>query len=141
LPQVTVIGRIVGSDQPTVGLADASINLTGYANYQVTTNASGQFTINNVYANHTYNYLASCSGYQNATGTVDVGSTNVNMGDIILNELAYPPNPGNSHRNSNPKPCFYNLAYSPSSTNISGVVDFELNDGGWVPSSKLVLIL
>ena len=135
LPQVTVSGRIVGSDQLTVGLANASINLTGYENYQATTNASGQFTINNVYANHTYNYLASCSGYQNTTGTVNVGSTNVNMGDIVLNELAYPPTqvvateiPTQNHVSI--------TWHSPSSTNISGVDDFELNDGGWVPSSN-----
>ncbi|NLA45629.1 MAG: PEGA domain-containing protein, partial [Candidatus Cloacimonetes bacterium] len=37
LPQVTVSGRIVGSDQPTVGLANATITLTGYENYEATT--------------------------------------------------------------------------------------------------------
>jgi len=91
LPQVTVSGRIVGSDQPTVGLANATISLTGYESYQATTNASGQFTIPNVYANHTYDYVAQATGYQNATGQVVVGSTNVNMGDIVLNEIAFPP--------------------------------------------------
>ena len=39
LPQVTVTGRIVGSDQPTVGLADATITLSGYEPYSATTNA------------------------------------------------------------------------------------------------------
>ena len=91
LPQVTVTGRIVGSDQPTVGLADATIALSGYEPYEVTTNATGNFTIPNVYANHTYNYIASATGYQQATGEVVVGSTNVNMGDITVNELAFPP--------------------------------------------------
>ncbi len=91
LPQVTVSGRIVGSDQPTVGLANATISLTGYESYQATTNASGQFTIPNVYANHTYDYVAQATGYQNATGQVVVGSTDVNMGDIVVNEMAFPP--------------------------------------------------
>ncbi|MDD3606749.1 MAG: CARDB domain-containing protein, partial [Candidatus Cloacimonas acidaminovorans] len=88
---VTVSGRIVGSDQPTVGLANATITLTGYENYETTTNATGYFTINNVYANHTYDYVAHATGYQSAVGQVIVGSNDVNMGDIVLNEIAIPP--------------------------------------------------
>jgi len=91
LPQVTVSGRIVGSDQPTVGLAGATIALSGYEPYEATTNATGNFTIPNVFANQTYNYVATAVGYQPATGQVVVGTTNVNMGDIIVNEMAYPP--------------------------------------------------
>ncbi len=37
LPQVTVTGRIVGSDNLSVGLANASISLTGYEPYSATT--------------------------------------------------------------------------------------------------------
>jgi len=91
LPQVTVTGRIVGSDQPTVGLADATISLSGYESYQATTNNTGNFTITNVYASHTYDYVAHATGYQNATGQVVVGTTDVNMGDIVVNEMAFPP--------------------------------------------------
>ncbi|HQL14034.1 MAG TPA: carboxypeptidase regulatory-like domain-containing protein, partial [Candidatus Cloacimonadota bacterium] len=91
LPQVTVTGRIVGSDQPTVGLADATISLTGYEPYQATTNANGQFTITGVYASQTYEYTAQAVGYQAATGQAVVGTTNLNMGDITVNELAFPP--------------------------------------------------
>ena len=91
LPQVTVTGRIVGSDQPTVGLAGATINLTGYEPYEATTNASGQFTITGVYASQTYEYTAHATGYQNATGQAVVGTTNLNMGDITVNEMAFPP--------------------------------------------------
>ena len=91
LPTVTVTGRIVGSDQPTVGLAGASISLSGYDPYEATTNAQGQFSITGVYSGHTYNYTAQALGYQNATGEVVVGSTNVNMGDIVVSEMAFPP--------------------------------------------------
>lgn len=91
LPQVTVTGRIVGSDQPTVGLADATITLTGYEPYQATTNANGQFTITGVYASQTYEYTAQAIGYQAATGQAVVGTTDLNMGDITVNELAFPP--------------------------------------------------
>ena len=91
LPQVTVSGRIVGSDQPTVGLANATISLTGYEPYEATTNANGQFTITGVYASQTYDYTAQAVGYQAATGQAVVGTTNLNMGDITVNELAFPP--------------------------------------------------
>ena len=91
LPQVTVTGRIVGSDQPTVGLADATITLSGYEPYTATTNAQGQFTIPNVFASQTYQYVAAATGYQVATGQAVVGTTNLNMGDIIVNEMAFPP--------------------------------------------------
>jgi hypothetical protein len=91
LPQVTVTGRIVGSDQPTVGLADATITLSGYEPYSATTNAQGQFTINNVFASQTYQYVANATGYQVATGEAVVGTTDLNMGDIIVNEVAFPP--------------------------------------------------
>ncbi len=90
LPQVTVTGRIVGSDNPTVGLANATISLTGYEPYSATTNNSGFFTVPNVYAEHTYNYTATAAGYQPTTGQVIVGSINVNMGDIVILELTLP---------------------------------------------------
>ncbi len=91
LPQVTVTGKIVGSDAPTVGIADATIALSGYEPYTATTNATGNFTITGVFASQTYNYVANATGYQGATGTVVVGTTDVNMGNITVNEMAYPP--------------------------------------------------
>ena len=91
LPQVTITGRIIGSDQPQVGLANATFRLSGFANYQTSTNTSGYFTINNVYANHIYNYMASAPGYQNRVGELNVGDNNIDMGEITLLELALPP--------------------------------------------------
>ncbi|MBM4403804.1 MAG: choice-of-anchor J domain-containing protein [Candidatus Cloacimonetes bacterium] len=91
LTNVTVTGTVVGSDQPTVGLAGATVALTGYDNYSATTNAAGVFTIPGVYSGHTYNYVINQPGYQPATGTVQVGTTNVNMGTLTLSELAFPP--------------------------------------------------
>ncbi len=90
LPQVTVTGKIVGSDNPTVGIAGATVALSGYEPYNATTNATGDFTINNVYASQTYNYTANAAGYQPATGQVVVGTVNVNMGNITVNEIANP---------------------------------------------------
>lgn len=91
LPQVTVTGRIVGSDAPTVGIAGANITLTGYDTYTATTNATGNFTITGVFSSNTYQYTATATGYQPATGQAVVGTTNLNMGDIVVNEMAFPP--------------------------------------------------
>jgi len=91
LPQVTVTGRIIGSDNPTVGIQGATIALSGYEPYTATTNATGYFTITGVFASQTYNYVATATGYQNATGTAVVGTTNLNMGNITVNEMAFPP--------------------------------------------------
>jgi hypothetical protein len=74
-----------------VGIADATISLAGYEPYEATTDASGQFSIPNVFSGHTYTYSANAIGYAAATGTVEVGTTPVNMGDVIVNEVAYPP--------------------------------------------------
>jgi len=91
LPQVTVTGRIVGSDNLSVGLANASISLTGYEPYSATTNNSGFFTIPSVYAEHTYEYTVTATGYQPTTGQIIVGSVNVDVGDIMISELTLPP--------------------------------------------------
>ena len=90
LPQVTVTGMVVGSDQPTVGLVGATIELSGYEPYTATTVAGGTFTIPNVYASQTYEYVVRYQGYQNATGQAVVGTTNLNMGTITVNEIAFP---------------------------------------------------
>jgi hypothetical protein len=91
LPQVTITGRIVGSDQPTIGLP-GTIALSGYENYNATADASGNFTLTNVYANQTYSYLVGALGYANTTGQVVVGSVDVNLGDVVVNEIANPVN-------------------------------------------------
>ncbi|MCB5287335.1 MAG: carboxypeptidase regulatory-like domain-containing protein, partial [Candidatus Cloacimonetes bacterium] len=87
---VSVTGRIVGSDAPTLGIAGATIAFSGYQSYEATTNASGQFTVPNVYANHTYNYIITADGYAQLPGQQVVGTTPVNMGDVMVNEVAYP---------------------------------------------------
>ena len=91
MPQVTVTGRIVGSDAPTAGVAGATINLEGMQNYSATSNATGYFTITGVYASNMYAYQIQAPGYQGAVGEVWIGGTNHDMGSITINEIALPP--------------------------------------------------
>jgi hypothetical protein len=90
MPTVSVTGTVVGSDAPTIGIAGATISLTGYENYTAITNAQGMFSISGVYANQTYQYQIIAAGHQVLTNTVVVGAANHNMGTITVNEIAYP---------------------------------------------------
>ena len=90
LPQVSVTGTILASDTGA-GLAGAAINLAGFEDYSVSTNAAGVFTIPDVFADNTYVYSISANGYHAENGQVTVGSTNYNMGQITLVEIAYAP--------------------------------------------------
>lgn len=91
LPTVTVTGIITGNDAPTVGLPGAFITLLGIDEYSATTDAAGQFTITGVTPNQTYNYTANHTGYQSATGLAVVVGSNLDLGTIILTEIAYAP--------------------------------------------------
>jgi hypothetical protein len=91
MPTVTVSGFVGGSDAPTVGLAGAQVSLEGYENYQATTNAAGAFSIPGVYASNTYAVEVSASGYADYSGTAVVGTTNLVLPNIILQEVMAPP--------------------------------------------------
>jgi len=90
MPMVTVGGTIIGSDTGT-GLNGAGIHLQGYETYNASTNAQGVFSIPSVYANNEYSFTIICPGYQNHSGTINVGATNYSFGTITLNEVAYAP--------------------------------------------------
>jgi hypothetical protein len=90
-PTVSVTGTVSGSDDPAGGIAGAQITLTGYDDYQAVTDASGQFAITGVYTGHTYGYEVSAPGYESVSGTLEIGSTDYDLGNIVLNELTYPP--------------------------------------------------
>lgn len=91
IPEVTVEGRVVGSDAPNVGIANATVSFTGYADYTTVTDAQGYFIFYSVYANQTYDYTITAPGYQIYTGQAVVGSSNLDMGEIVLSEMAYSP--------------------------------------------------
>ncbi|HPY97331.1 MAG TPA: carboxypeptidase regulatory-like domain-containing protein, partial [Candidatus Cloacimonadota bacterium] len=90
LPTVTVSGQINASDT-SAGLGEAIIRLTGYEDYEAQSTASGSFTIPGVYASHTYNLRITRAGYQVHLDEIEVGTTNVTIPPITLNELANPP--------------------------------------------------
>jgi len=132
---VSVSGTVVGSDNPTAGLDEATVSLSGVLNYSGTTNAMGQFTIPNVLSGNTYNYTIMRAGYQNLTGTITIASSNYDMGTITLNELTLPPVSVTATLNA--AETIVNLTWRAPGQPGSGMFfDFEANvDGGWEPSS------
>jgi len=90
MPTVTVTGTVTASDTGS-GIPGASIILTGFENYNTSTNAQGFFSINSVYANQNYDYTIAAAGYQNTGGTIQVGLVDYAFGTVVLNEVAYAP--------------------------------------------------
>jgi hypothetical protein len=132
---VSVSGTVVGSDNPTAGLDEATVSLTGVLDYSATTNALGQFSIPNVLSGNTYNYTISRAGYQSATGTIVVTSNSYDMGTITLSELTLPPSGITATVNA--AETAVNVTWSsPGTPGSFYFFDFELDNGGWVASSN-----
>jgi hypothetical protein len=129
---VTVFGTVVGSDQPTVGLADAIVALSGVMDYDTTTDANGDFSIPGVLSGNTYSYLISLDGYQQATGNIDVGNVDYDMGTLTLDEIAFPPSEvvaTESIDQTEVDLIWHGPVPAPPYD------DFEMNDGGWIPTA------
>jgi len=90
-PPVSITGRVVGSDNSTMGLPDVAITLSGAYNYTAITNAMGDFLLEVVQPFLTYTLTISRPGYVTRAEDVIVGSDNLNLGIIVLTEFIPPP--------------------------------------------------
>lgn len=91
LPQVLLSGRVVGYDDPDLGIAGASITLSGHASYTAITDGNGIFALSGVYGNQIYNFSINAEGYQALAGQWHVNADDIYLGDISLSEIAYSP--------------------------------------------------
>ncbi len=89
LPQVTISGRILGSDTGA-GLAGVDIAVTGFMDYNFQTDATGHYSVL-AYANHSYEVNVSKAGYESLSGEVELGDQSMDLGDFVLMEIAYMP--------------------------------------------------
>ncbi len=124
LGTVHVSGHVVGSDNPNVGLVNAVVEITGFENYQTTTDANGDFIIEDVYINETYDILISYEGYDNYIDEISVGGSALDLGTLTLGEIAYPP--GNVIAVQNPEGTEVALSWSPPG---QGGGEFRYDDG------------
>jgi len=89
---VPLHGNVEGSDEPGVGLANCDVILSGNNTYQTQTDQNGYFEIGEVAANLEYSLEISHAGYQTYNTVLEVGSVEMNLGTISLDEIAYPVN-------------------------------------------------
>gem|GEM_PF-2984286 len=92
IPTVTISGRVLGSDTG-LPVARASVSLSGYGEYPVVwIDSSGNFSIPDVYASNTYSLVINAVGYlPYVDNELELGVTDLNLGDIIVTENAFPP--------------------------------------------------
>ena len=88
---ISVSGRIVAYDTGLPFLA-ATITLTGYTSFPpVISDGDGLFVINGVFVHRTYQINVSAPGYLNTIFSIETSSIDLNIGDIMLTEIASPP--------------------------------------------------
>lgn len=85
----TVQGTVLDNDNNPIG--DVNISVTGYSEYNTTTNASGAFSIPQVYYAEGYTLVASKEGFFNHTGTFDANDATISLGNIYLNDILEEP--------------------------------------------------
>jgi hypothetical protein len=133
LDNVTVSGQVVGSDFPTVGLVGVPVYLSGYADYDAVTGANGMFSIANVFTNQTYDITVVPEGYTTYSGQVTVGTTDLDVGVIIVDEIAYPPT--NVVAVQSADDTYVDLTWGSPVAVDDNFFDFENDDGGWEPTA------
>ena len=134
---VSVNGTIVGDDNLDQGLSEAIVTLMGVMDYTATSNALGHFTIPNVLSGNTYEYSIVRAGYYARSGSIDVGSTNYDMGTLTMHELNLPPTAVTATLND--AETLVSLVWqAPNETGNSLSFDFEGDDGGWIASSSWI---
>jgi CarboxypepD_reg-like domain/Secretion system C-terminal sorting domain/Cleaved Adhesin Domain len=88
--QVTITGNVAGNNDPGTPLENVKIYANGYTLDSSYTNASGQFTLNNIYGVSAYDVTFSMYGYYDTTITVQVTTSNIQMGKVILRQEFIP---------------------------------------------------
>jgi hypothetical protein len=112
LPLYTVSGKVTGNDAPN-GIENAKVSLSGYESYSATTDAAGNYSIQNVYGEKEYAIKAEASGYVTYHSSVNVIDDITH--NILLNEIAY-------------------HAVDPVAVIVGDNVEISwLNPGTWVP--------
>jgi len=110
---ITVSGQVVGSDYPDIGLVGATVSFSGYNTYDTVSGTNGLFSISGVYCGQTYYITVNASGYAPYNGELTVGEDDLDLGAIIVNEIAYPP--GNIVAALNPDHSAVDLNWQPPS--------------------------
>ena len=82
LPKYSVSGKVTGNDAPE-GLQDVTLTLTGHSNHKVVTDATGNYSIPDVYGGFTYDIKVERSGYQTYISTIEVNANATHNIELI----------------------------------------------------------
>ena len=88
-PIYTVSGKVIGNNTGGVGIAGAKVTLSGYDNYEATTDANGNYTITGVFDGFTYTVNATATGRMPYTGEATINAADVTH-NITMMEPLYP---------------------------------------------------
>jgi len=127
--EVMVSGEIVGSDLPTVGIEGASVILSGFDNYETITDVNGLFSFPGVLGDQTYSINIIADGYSPYNDGFYLGNTDLDLGVIVINEMAFPP--GNILAIPDDNDTYVNLTWNEPEPIISYFFDFENGNQGW----------
>ncbi|MCF7918808.1 MAG: immune inhibitor A [Candidatus Cloacimonetes bacterium] len=125
-----ITGRVVGSDNPTVGIAGAELSLDGIENYETVSDNDGYFTFSDVYANTVYQLTIVTEFYETYVGEVNLGFVNLDLGDVIVNEISFPVDDVIAEVNDEDTEASL-IWHSPVSSN-NDFFDFNADDGDFV---------
>lgn len=121
---IQIEGHVVGSDQLEIGLANCEVTLTGEDNYQAVTDFNGNFVFPEVIQNEVYILEISHEGYEIHTDTVEVETDDIDLGTIILNEIAFPA--GNVIAVVNVENTEVSLTWSPPVTTVRDLECYDV---------------
>lgn len=118
-PEAAVTGRVIRSDDAT-GIADLPVNISGYTDYQVVTDADGYFVFDSVYANETYEINLELEFFEAYTAEFDVTDTaDVDLGDLVMQEVFEPAYYVNTSEVAEGIEVSWNKPYSGTNDSIS----------------------
>jgi type IX secretion system substrate protein/immune inhibitor InhA-like protein/carboxypeptidase family protein len=130
---VEVTGRVVGSDYPEIGLAGAEVTLDGMGIHEAVTDADGYFLLDTVFNSNTYAMTVVAEGYEVLVGEAVVGAGNTDLGDVIVNEIAFPP--FNVVAVQNIDDTVVDVTWEAPDPGAANFWDFETDDGGFVANT------
>lgn len=88
---VNISGTVSGIDNPGIGIENAVITLSGYHSYTTVSGNNGVFLLENVYSQNTYQISIAADGYTTYMAPVVVTDTDIDLGEIVLNEAMLIP--------------------------------------------------
>lgn len=87
---VSISGRVLAAYTLTP-IPGASVSITGAENHELITAADGSFSLESLMPNSTYQYSINAVGFNPDSGSIEVGFNSYQMGDLLLQEILYPP--------------------------------------------------